>query len=232
MNSVMTPRLLSICSLVPEGAAVIDVGSDHAYVPIYLVKNRKAVCALATDVHDGPVKRSRENIEKQGLGTQIKTQKADGLFCVDTASYDTIIIAGMGGKLIARILENCDNLSGKTLILQPMTAATELRAFLLQNGFSILTEKLALEDEKLYAVMLAERGNPSPYTEMELLLGKGMKEDPLYPLLLRKTYAKLQKRLQGLEKAKNPSEIQISRLKAIAGEIEELYIQTAKDIIL
>lgn len=232
MNSVMTPRLLAVCSLVPKGTSVIDVGSDHAYVPMYLVKSGKAVRALATDVHDGPVKRSRENIEKQGLGTQIKTQKADGLFGVDTASYDTIIIAGMGGKLIARILENCDNLSGKTLILQPMTATAELRAFLIQNGFCIRLEKLALEGEKLYTVLLASSGNPSSYTEIELLLGKNMEEDPLYPMLLQKTYAKLQKRLHGLEKAKNIGKTRISELKRILEEIEKRYIQTQKGIII
>ena len=106
MNNIMTPRLLAIASFVRPGARVIDVGSDHGYVPIYLLQEKIATHALCTDVHEGPLLKSRENSIRFGLTDCIETRKADGLLNVDVSGYDTIIIAGMGGILISEILQS------------------------------------------------------------------------------------------------------------------------------
>jgi len=221
LNNVITPRLAAIIALVREGAGVIDVGSDHAYVPIYLVKEKKAVRALATDVHDGPIDRARENIRVSGLEAAIKTQKADGLCGVDVSGYDSIIIAGMGGILISEILTGAPDLKGKTLILQPMTATAELRQYLIENGYKILNECIAREEEKLYVILEAVRGESERYTEAELLLGRKTKSDPLYPLLKARTEEKLRKRLCGLEKAKEPQRDEMDRIIMILKEMRK-----------
>ena len=137
MNRLLTPRLLEIASLVSQGAALIDVGTDHAYIPIYLMDKGVLSRGKCTDIHDGPIRRAKENISRYGLTDKIIAEKADGLQGVDVEGYNTIVIAGMGGMLIAEILRNAPFLQGKTLILQPMTAVRELRMYLLENGFKI-----------------------------------------------------------------------------------------------
>lgn len=221
MNSGITPRLAAIVGLVREGAAVIDVGSDHAYVPIYLAKEKKAVRALATDVHDGPIQRARENISRFSLENTVKTRKADGLSGVDVSGFDTVIVAGMGGILISEILENAPDLTGKTLILQPMTAAAELRQYLLENGYTILRERIAQEEEKLYVILEAARGQDEMYTPAELLTGRKTKTDPLYPLLTARIEEKLRKRLSGLKNARVRRADETEKLEAILRELRK-----------
>ncbi len=219
MNSFLTPRLFAISDLVTPGAAVIDVGTDHAYVPIYLVKEKGAVCALATDVHDGPIRRAEENIQKFGLTDKIKTQKANGLQGVDYTKYDTIIIAGMGGILISDILENTKSLEEKTLLLQPMTATMELRKYLNEHGFSVLTERIVQEEEKLYVVLKAVCGMEPPYSDAELLLGRKSRNEPLYPLLKSRIKEKIEKKLAGKLRAKKQNEEEIKKLEHIVQEL-------------
>lgn len=215
MNNNMTPRLLAIASFVRPGARVIDVGSDHGYVPIYLLKEKVATHALCTDVHDGPLRKSRENSARFGLTDFIDTQKADGLLDVDVSGYDTIIIAGMGGMLIAEILQNAPALDGKQLILQPMTAVMELRKYLITNGFTIVKEKLVQEDEKLYTVLETKRGKSEPYTPAQLLVGRENRRDPLYPVWVKRIRNKLEKRLCGLMTGKVRRDKEIEELKSL-----------------
>ncbi len=220
MNRFITPRLREIAALVHGGAALIDVGSDHAYLPIYLVLEGKADRALCTDVNEGPLRHSVENITRFGLADKIGIQKADGLIGVDMGAYDTIVIAGMGGILISEILQNAGPLTEKRLILQPMTAIEELRRFLLANGFRITEERLAREGEKLYTVIAAEKGQDTPYTEAEFLLGRKSKASPLYPIWKERTLAKLRKRLCGLMAAKEDYSEEIKQIQNILQEME------------
>ncbi len=220
MNRLMTPRLLAIAALVRPGASVIDVGSDHGYVPIYLLQNKVARRALATDVNDGPLRRSRDNIARFGFSDAIRTQKADGLAGVDVTEFDTCIVAGMGGILIAEILQNAPDLTGKKLILQPMTAARELRQYLVENGFVITGESLVQEGEKLYVIIEAETGEANPYTPAELLLGRESTKDPLYPMLKQRVKNKLQKRLDGLIAGKAQKKEEIQEIRSLLEELK------------
>lgn len=219
MNRFMTPRLLAMANLVPEGAAVIDVGSDHAYLPIYLVGKSRVIRALATDIHAGPLRRSAVNVKRYGLAGKIALQKADGLCDVDTGGFDTIVIGGMGGELIERILRQSKLPAEVQLILQPMTAVAELRAYLIGNGYRIVQEVLAQEGEKLYTVLLAVQGEDTPYTAMELLLGRKTKDDALYPALLEREKARMQKQLAGLMQAAHPPKERISFLQNMLAEL-------------
>ncbi len=221
MNRFITPRLAAIASLVQPGASVIDVGSDHAYIPIFLLKEKRAVCALATDVHDGPLARALSNIRQFGLMDKICVQKANGLIGVRTEIYNTVIIAGMGGMLIADILSGAGSLSGKHLILQPMTAITELRFFLSTNGFRIVREKIVQEEDKLYIVIEAESGEDAPYSDVELLLGRNNKSEPLYLVWKKEIEGKLQKKISGLCVASVRQEEEIAKLNMILRELKE-----------
>ena len=102
---MMTPRLMSAAGFVSCGATVVDVGTDHAYIPIWLVKNGVCPGAVAMDINQGPILRAEENIRKFGLETKIRTKLSDGLAALEPNEADTVVIAGMGGILINQILE-------------------------------------------------------------------------------------------------------------------------------
>ena len=161
----MTPRLYAIASMVPQGAFFADVGTDHAYLPIYLAENNLIFHAVAADINRGPLLRAKGNIKKYNLEEKIDTCLSDGFEELDGNSFDTASIAGMGGILIARILEKAPR--GKLYILQPMRDAHFLRAYLSSNGFELVDEKLAEEGNKIYTV-IAVRDGKEVLSEKEL----------------------------------------------------------------
>lgn len=170
----MSPRLLSASGFVRAGGKVADIGSDHAYLPIYLCMQGKIRSAVASDINEGPVARARINVASFHLGKKIEVVRADGLSGIEQYSPDDIVICGMGGELIASIIAAAKWTKNPKirLILQPMTHADKLRAFLLENGYSIVGETLARED-KIYQVICAEyTGSTESYSECELILGR------------------------------------------------------------
>lgn len=186
MQSIITPsqRLLATVPYLKRGGRVIDVGTDHAYLPIYLIKEDISVRALACDINQGPIESAKENILRAGLEERISTLKTDGLHGTSEFCPDDILICGMGGELILRILSEAPWIKTERigLVLQPMSRAHLLRAWLLENGFSITGETLVLE-EKYYQVLAARyTGKGERYTEEELYLGKHHLENPS-PLL-------------------------------------------------
>jgi tRNA (adenine22-N1)-methyltransferase len=145
-------RLGAAAALVPIGARLADIGSDHAYLPIALCLENKIECALASDINEGPVAAAVANIRKNGLGDRIMAVRADGLDKTLDFAPDCITVLGMGGELIVSILDKAPWVKNEniTLVLQPMTHPEILRRSLLQNGYSIIDERLARE-EKIYA---------------------------------------------------------------------------------
>ena len=157
------------------GRLVADIGTDHAYLPIYLceqkkltptaAKNGETLCAIAADINKGPVERADEHIAAARLTGYIRTVQTDGLKGLDVYDPDDIIIFGMGGELIASILEAATwvNTAGKRLILQPMTHAEKLREYLLSEGYAIVGETLSREGDRIYQTICAEPA-PEGYT--------------------------------------------------------------------
>ena len=147
-------RLKTIASLVPHGARVCDVGTDHAYLPIFLKKSGIAKSVIATDLNQKPLENAKNNIENSGV-CDISLRLCNGLSGVLETEVDTVIVAGMGGEVIVGILSACEWAKNKniTYILQPTTSAEVLREFLCKNGFDILTETPVYENGKLYSVM-------------------------------------------------------------------------------
>lgn len=169
-------RLECAAEFVRHGARVIDVGTDHAYVPIYLVATGKCPSALATDVNQGPIDRAKINIVSYGLSDKISTLKTDGLNGVESFDAECVMILGMGGELIVRIISEAEWLRRTDkkvrLVLQPMTHPEYVRKYLFENGFDIVDEKIC-KSGKYYDIMAAEYdGIRRKYTELDALVGK------------------------------------------------------------
>lgn len=156
--TVLDGRLLAAADFVTAGAYVVDVGTDHGHLPVFLVERGLAQRALASDVNPQPLASAQRNIAASGLEGQICTQLADGLDGIDLEGVTDLVIAGMGGMLIADILEKRLPLTGVNLILQPMTQAPYLRRWLCGHGIRILAETPAEAAGKMYTVINARTG--------------------------------------------------------------------------
>ena len=164
---------LAACAGMLTGKVMADIGTDHGYLPIWAVWNGIVPAAVAADIRPGPLEAARRNVERYGLQDKIKLRLSDGLADISPCEADDVVIAGMGGELIARIVGAAPWLrqEEKTLILQPMTKEETLRRFLQQEGFTVEREQAALAGGKVYTVMQAV------YT------GVSKNQDPLFPVI-------------------------------------------------
>ena len=151
-------RLRTAVPFVRQGAIVADVGTDHAYLPVYLTGSGQAKYAVASDINVGPIERAAQHVAEYGLTDRVKTVRADGLDGLSAYQPTDIIIFGMGGELIARILRDAPWVKNPAirLILQPMTHIECLRHYLAEEGFRIVDEVLSRESGKIYQTVVAE----------------------------------------------------------------------------
>lgn len=167
----------------PQIECVADVGTDHGYLPIWLVEQGIADRAIAMDVRTGPLQRAQEHIREHQLGAYIETRLSDGLAALHRDEAQVIVIAGMGGATMSGILEAGQAvISPDTiLVLQPQSELYEFRRYLVTHGFRLLSEDMVEEDGKYYPMMKVQKGLKAPlsYTEEELRYG---------PLLLRERH--------------------------------------------
>ena len=171
----MTERLETILSLIKEGRGVIDVGTDHAYVPIKLAQRGYKGRILASDINSGPLQSARKNAAETGLEGRIEFRLCDGLSECDGSVADTVILAGMGGDLICRILDEAEWTMNPdySLILQPMTKAEVLRYWLVYNGYNILEDLTVSDSGRLYSVLFVRfSGINENYSDAELYVGR------------------------------------------------------------
>ncbi len=204
----LNPRLRKIAELVPPNRCTADIGTDHGYIPIELVNKGITLHGIASDINKGPLLRARANIQKHNLESSIETRLGSGLSTLSPGDAEVIIIAGMGGILISEILKVSKEIvnSAKLLILQPMTAVTELRQYLVENGFKIESEHLVAEEDKLYNIIVASPNGSCHYTLAELYLGKNLdKTSPdLFSRYREAVLKKLRRRKTGLAKSHLP----------------------------
>ncbi len=170
----LSPRLKTIAGLVPKGDRVADIGTDHGYLPVFLIKNNIASYVFACDINEKPLLSARRNIEAAEV-SQIELHLCDGLAGLREDEIDTVIIAGMGGEVIAGILSRSDWIKNShyRLLLQPMTSAEELRKFLCSEGFRIKTETAIEDAGKIYTVISAQfDGKKRQYPDAYMFIGE------------------------------------------------------------
>lgn len=208
----LSPRLQTIADFVEKDKIVADIGTDHGYVPVYLLKNGISTKAIAGDVNEGPLKNAKEYIHKNQLSNKIETRLGDGLEVINPNEVDTVIIAGMGGLLIRDILEANKLITDSVdrFILQPMVASDDLRRYLHENGFRILDEKLAREKDRFYEIMVVEHGYESIDNELYYEIGKKLVEnkDELLVDFLNKKVKAIEKILNNLKNRKSSQSIE------------------------
>lgn len=206
----LSPRLQAVADMVIGSGAssVADIGTDHAYVPIYLVQNGMDF-AVACDIREGPAVIARANVVRFGLEDKIDVRIGFGLEAVGENEVSAAVIAGMGGIEIGEILARGTPAGTERFVLQPMTAVCELRRFLAGNGFDIIDEVLVRENDKIYNVMSVEFGECDYISEADFLIGRRIleKKDALLGEFLEREIGKLDKKIGGLK---------------IAGDVEEV----------
>lgn len=198
----LSPRLALCAALVREGSALCDVGTDHAYLPIYLLKSGKISRAIASDINPGPLASAASNAERYGVQEQLSLRRSDGLREIGEQEADDIVIAGMGGELILRIVAETPWLwqKEKRLILQPMSSAEELRIGLRDLGVAVLEEHAAEDAGKVYSAFACSYLGTTPETdEFYPYMGKLQPGEKAVTLYAEKMLRELRNRLKGAE---------------------------------
>ena len=192
----LDPRLLTIAEMVRKDGKICDVGTDHALLPCFLYE-QGAGDVIASDVNDGPLKAAEATVKLYSAENYVKVMKSDGLR--DVPPCDDVIVAGMGGELIARIVTECAFINENThFILQPMTKAEILRRELYENGFEITEERTAQSAGKTYTVMLViYTGRKQEIDDSFAFFGKN--KDDIY---IESVKEKLRKMANGNERYK------------------------------
>lgn len=219
----LSKRLEKVASFVPRNAIVADIGSDHAYLPCYLVLNNLVSSAIAGEVVKGPYESAYHEVQQEGLQKQITVRLADGLQAIEESDHVTAItIAGMGGPLIASILEkDQERLVGvERLILQPNIHAIAIREWAIHHNWKIIDEAILQEDDKIYEVLVLEPGKQS-LTANQLLLGPVLmlQQNDVFKEKWNREITQWQNVLKAIEKAEQTVEI-IEKKKELQQRIE------------
>ena len=196
----LSKRLSAVASMIKEKGCLADVGTDHGYIPIFLVEQGKIEHAVAMDINEGPLERAKAHIAEHMLEEKIETRLSDGVAQLKTGEADSVVIAGMGGLLTIEILKR-----GKEV--QPQSEIALVRRFLQEQEYRITDENMVEEEGKYYPMMRVVHGNMEPWTEIEYLYGKYLlekKEPCLFAFLEREEqiYESVQK---NLKKSENPN---------------------------
>ena len=218
----LQPRLACLASLVSAGASLADVGTDHGYLPVYLLQRGIIAHAIASDINALPLEHARRTAEEYGVTRFIDFRLCAGLDGMEAQEVDTVVIAGMGGETIIEILKNASWTRQKTLLLQPMTKAELLRVWLSENGYAITQEQLVRDKDTLYAVITAMGGEMAQPTPAQAYCGIKLGNDPLYGDYLDERVAKLHRASDGLQNAKLADrEARIAALQSIIEELQQ-----------
>lgn len=220
----LTKRLEAIACFVSPGSIVADVGTDHGYIPIYLVEKGIINQAYAMDINAGPLERAHKNIQTKGFASSIETILSDGLEALEGRKVDVLIIAGMGGMLIKKILEEAKEqlLCIPDMILSPHLDVDMVRRTIHGLGYCIEKETMVEEEGKFYPILVCHHGHEIYNNRIEYKYGKKMLEGnhPTYRLFLMKQKTSLEAIVNRLEHSNTPASQK--RLESVQNEISEL----------
>jgi len=201
-------RLKTAADLVRQNSKVVDVGTDHAYLPAYLVLSGRVVSAIACDIVQGPLDNAAQTVNEYNLSDKIELRLCNGLQGVDANEVDDIVICGMGGELISSIIDNAKWVrdSAKHLILQPMSAVDDLRIYLAENGFSVEKEVLVKDSSRIYIVISAYySGKKLDFPPEYAYVGNVSASDYLGKEYLEKEYNRIKKHADMLLNSNKPN---------------------------
>ena len=223
----LSPRLQAVADFVPEGEAVVDVGTDHGYIPIYLVETGKAPRAFAMDVGKGPLERAKAHVQQLNpqIRERITLRLSDGLKELKPGEAGAVVIAGMGGDLMMRILNEGRHVwdTVKTWVLSPQSEPERVRRFLEEEGFAILREMMVKDGGKYYTVMEVRRGTMKLEHEEDYWYGPCLikEKSPVLLEYLAQEEGRICGILSGFERQK-PEQWTKGQLAAAGGLREEL----------
>ena len=217
----LSNRLQLVADFVTEGNIMADIGTDHGYVPVYLVKNNLIPKAYAMDIGKGPLERAEEHVLEYGVADKVELRLSDGLAKLNEGEADTVLIAGMGGGLIVDILEKGKNVltQVKEIILSPHSEWELVREYMVKEGYIITREEMIIDSGKYYVVMKWQKKDEAfsrkEYTKEELVYGRLLlfnKDEILKEYLLKEkeNYHKIIKSLEtyGKDNSKRKQEIE------------------------
>ena len=223
-NEVISKRLLAVASFVKEGQTLYDVGSDHAYLPSYLLKTGKIPRAFVSDIALGPLSKAKKTLNESGQISRAEIIQSDGLKSRALIPPCCVSIAGMGGELICKIIDEKPSLKDKRvrLILQPMTRPEILRKYLTDNGFEISKETTVLDGKPFSVLVCSYSGKKTQLSDGELLMGaEGVREEnPAFFALAQKKLGQLVSVTEGKKLGKQDTEKEeklIEYLKNLTG---------------
>lgn len=212
----MDKRLLSLIENIPDGRGIIDVGTDHGYIPVYLASHGYQGNIIASDINSGPLNSGMQSAREAGVTDKIDFILCNGLEKCPPEKVDTVLIAGMGGDTISGILDRDEWVmdSRYLLILQPMTKAEVLRYWLVNNGFEILSERLCEDSGRVYQIITSRFGGGTKLSDAELFTGKFelVHSSPLFEKRLNTLIENIGKRISGLEKSSDKGRIAWKKL--------------------
>ena len=222
----MNKRLQTIADMIPDGRGLIDVGTDHGYLPVWLARSAYSGRLFASDIRPAPLAAARRTAAEAAAEERIEFLLCDGLEFCPPEAVDTIVIAGMGGDQICGILDRADWCldAAYTLILQPMTKAEVLRFWLVNNGFCLTEEKLVRDGGILYQIIKAHFSKNMPLRDAELYAGafKNIRRDPLCAEWLDSLILRFEKEKRGLLSAERTNEGRLAICRGVLGELDEM----------
>lgn len=226
MKLPISKRLLCCASMVQSGARVADIGTDHGYLGIYLLQSGAARHVIACDLRKDPLENARRNAKLFGVDGEMELRLSDGLEKILPDEVDTVVMAGMGGDLIQKILSQCPwrKREGLQFILQPQSAGNVLRRWLCEDGFEIRREEPVQDGHFLYTVMDIRQGEPAPLTPgteyaSPALLASG---SPLVGNYLARVENALQETVRGLTNAEKQRPERLAYFGQALLEIQEM----------
>ena len=226
MKLPISKRLLCCASMVQPGSRVADIGTDHGYLGIYLLQSGAARHVIACDLRKDPLENARRNAKLFGVDGEMELRLSDGLEKIRPDEVDTVVMAGMGGDLIQKILSQCPwrRREGLQFILQPQSAGNVLRRWLCEDGFEIRREEPVQDGHFLYTVMDIRQGEPAPltpgteYASPALLASKS----PLVGTYLARVENALQETVRGLTNAEKQRPERLAYFGQALLEIQEM----------
>ena len=222
---ILSPRLEKVADFITY-KTVADIGTDHGKLLIYLAQKKNLQKGIGSDVAKGPADACRKNVQAFGLTDTIEIRVGDGLKTLMPTDAETVVVAGMGGELIAKILAACPDVvrSVKEFVLQPMTNSDKLLKALPELGIKVTDGALVQEGDKLYRIYKCEQG-VSNLSDFETIICPAFKGEPLLEMLIEKEKTKAQKKLLGMQSGKADAEAECEKLRTLIKELDSYEIK-------